>query len=71
MVDLTVNTAVPTSLTDVLLALRKASQTYLSGVVSVTDEELVSCDFLGDSCSAVVDAKASVELNSQVRLNRA
>jgi glyceraldehyde 3-phosphate dehydrogenase len=35
--------------------------------MNVVDEELVSCDFLGNPCSAVIDAPACVELNDKVR----
>lgn len=65
MVDLTINTSVPTSLPEVLKTLRHASETYLSGVLHVTEEEHVSCDLLGHSASAILDSKASVELNPQ------
>ncbi|EON67164.1 hypothetical protein W97_06417 [Coniosporium apollinis CBS 100218] len=65
LVDLTVNTDKPTSLPELLEAFRQASRTSLSGVLGVVDEELVSCDFLGNSCSAVIDALACVELNSK------
>jgi glyceraldehyde 3-phosphate dehydrogenase len=37
-------------------ALRKAAQGPLKGILAVTDEELVSSDFIGDPHSATVDA---------------
>jgi glyceraldehyde 3-phosphate dehydrogenase len=63
MVDLTVATAKKTSLTNILAAFRGAAEQELAGVLAVEDEELVSCDFLGHSSSAIVDAKASKSLN--------
>jgi len=68
MVDLTINTDTETSLDEILRALRHASETYLSGVLCVTDDEVVSCDLLGHNSSAIIDSKASVELNSKVCL---
>lgn len=44
------------------------STACLQGVLSVEDEELVSCDFLGHPCSTNVDAKASKELNNKARM---
>lgn len=70
MVDLTINTNVETTLPEILRALRHASETSLSGVLSVIDDEVVSCDLLGHSSSAIIDGKASVELNSKVCLSQ-
>lgn len=65
MVDLTVATNKATSLTEVLAEFEKASRSSLAGVLSVEQEELVSSDFLGHSSSAVIDAKASKQLNDR------
>ena len=65
MVDLTVATEKSTSLPEILEAFETASQGSFSGVIAVEKDELVSSDFLGNSCSAVIDAKASKELNDK------
>ncbi|OJI99640.1 hypothetical protein ASPVEDRAFT_60581 [Aspergillus versicolor CBS 583.65] len=65
MIDLTVSTAAPTSLAEILGAFRRAAKSELSGVLSVTDEELVSSDYSGNSHSAIVDAASCSELNPQ------
>ncbi|KAL4869930.1 hypothetical protein BDV12DRAFT_208216 [Aspergillus spectabilis] len=65
MIDLTVSTEAPTSLAEILAAFRRAAKSELAGVLSVTDEELVSSDYLGNSHSAIVDAAACSELNPQ------
>ena len=65
MVDLTVATSRATSLAEILSVCREAAKGDLAGVLSVEEEELVSCDFLGHSSSAVVDAKASKALNDR------
>ncbi len=40
-------------------AFRKAADGELKGILGYTEEELVSVDFVGNSCSAVVDAKST------------
>ena len=68
---LAIRVPVPTvSLTDITLllkksvtkeeinqALKEASETSLQGILAVTDEELVSSDFVGSSYSSIVDTK--------------
>lgn len=66
MVDLVVQTKTSTTLQGVLASFNQAAQGDLSGVLEVEDQELVSCDFLGRSCSAIIDAAASSQLNSNV-----
>lgn len=66
MVDLTVATDRPSSLDEIMDIFRKAASSSMSGVLQVSDQDLVSSDLLGTSFSAVVDSKASLELNSQV-----
>ena len=68
LVDLTLNLEKETSLAEIISTLEQASKSRLQGVLSVEHNELVSCDFQGNPCSAVIDAKACVELNSKVRL---
>ncbi|KAL2839328.1 hypothetical protein BJX68DRAFT_279438 [Aspergillus pseudodeflectus] len=63
MIDLTVSTETPTSLAEILAAFRRAAKAELTGVLSVSDEELVSSDYLGNPHSAIVDAAACSELN--------
>ncbi|KAF7536622.1 hypothetical protein G7054_g4368 [Neopestalotiopsis clavispora] len=65
MVDLTVATDRPSSLDDIMDIFRRAASSSMAGVLQVSDQDLVSSDLLGTSFSAVVDSKASLELNSQ------
>lgn len=64
MIDLVVQTKTATTLQDMLGTFRQASEGKLVGVLEVEDQELVSCDFLGRSCSAIIDSAASSELNA-------
>ncbi|CAL5866434.1 uncharacterized protein PFLUO_LOCUS642 [Penicillium psychrofluorescens] len=65
MIDLTICTAQPTSLSEILAAFRRAAKLDMAGVLKVTDEELVSSDYNGSSYSAIIDAPACAELNPQ------
>ena len=64
MIDLTVSTEKATSLAEITAAFRRASKSGLQGVLSVTDEELVSSDYNGDPHSAIVDVSASAIQNT-------
>ena len=63
VVDLTVKTVKETSLAEIKAAMKKASETYMKGILGYTEEEVVSSDFIHESLSSVFDAGASVELN--------
>jgi glyceraldehyde 3-phosphate dehydrogenase len=63
VVDLTFRTEKPTSLDEIKAALKKASETYLKGILGYTDEEVVSSDFIHEKLSSVFDAGSSIELN--------
>ncbi len=63
-VDLTVKTEKETSLAEIKAALKKASETYLKGILAYTEDEVVSTDFIHDAHSSIFDAGSSIELNS-------
>ena len=65
VVDLTFRTTKETSLKDINAALKKASETYLKGILGYSDEEVVSTDFIHDKQSSIYDAGSSIELNSR------
>jgi len=65
VVDLTFKTTKETSLKEISAALKKASETYLKGILGYTDEEVVSTDFIHDKQSSIFDAGSSIELNSK------
>jgi glyceraldehyde 3-phosphate dehydrogenase len=64
VVDLTVKTVKETSLAEISAALKKASETYLKGILAYTTDEVVSSDFIHDKSSSIYDAGSSIELNS-------
>jgi glyceraldehyde 3-phosphate dehydrogenase len=64
VVDLTFKTEKATSIKEINAALKKASETYLKGILGYTEEEVVSSDFIHEKISSVYDAGSSIELNS-------
>lgn len=65
VVDLTVKTTKETSYKDICAAMKKASETYMKGVLAYTADEVVSTDFIHDSHSSIFDAGSGIELNSK------
>jgi glyceraldehyde 3-phosphate dehydrogenase len=64
VVDLTFKTEKATSIKEINAALKRASETYLKGILGYTDEEVVSSDFIHDDRSSIYDSGSSLELNS-------
>ena len=62
VVDLTVNLAKPATYAEICEAIKKASEGELKGILSYTDEDVVSSDFLGDTRTSIFDAKAGIAL---------
>jgi len=62
VVDLTVNLERGASYEDVKAAMKAASQGELSGILGYTEDEVVSTDFLGETCTSVFDAGAGIAL---------
>jgi len=63
VVDLTFTSEKDTSIQEIDGALKKASETYLSGFLGVTNEELVSSDFIHDTRSSIYDSLATLQNN--------
>jgi len=66
VVDLTFKTARDTSLVEIKAALKKASETYLKGILEYTEDEVVSSDFIHCKSSSIFDAGSSIELNKNL-----
>jgi len=65
VVDLTVRTVKETSYAEIKAAMKKASETYLKGILGYTEDEVVSTDFIHDSHSSIFDAGSGIELNKK------
>ncbi len=64
VVDLTVKLAKETTYDEIMAVLKKASENEMKGILGFTEDDVVSQDFVGDSRTSVVDAKAGIGLNS-------
>ncbi len=65
VVDMTFKTVKETSYAEICAAMKKASETYLKGVLDYTTDEVVSSDFIHCTSSSIFDAGSGVELNSR------
>ena len=65
VVDLTVRTVKPTSYAEINAAMKKASETYLKGILGWTSDEVVSSDFIHCQLSSIFDGGSGIELNSR------
>jgi len=65
VVDLTVKTVKETSYDEIKAAMKKASETYLKGILAYTEDEVVSTDFIHDAHSSIFDAGSGMALNSR------
>ena len=63
VVDLTFRTTKDTSIEEIDAALKKAAGSYLKGILGVTDEEVVSTDFIHDDRSSIYDSLATLQNN--------
>nr|AAD02466.1 glycosomal glyceraldehyde-3-phosphate dehydrogenase [Herpetomonas samuelpessoai] len=63
VVDLTFTAAKDTSIKEIDEAFKRASKTYMKGILSYTDEELVSSDFYNNNNSSIYDSKATLQNN--------
>ncbi len=64
VVDLTVKLAKETSYEEIMKVLKNASETSMKGILGYTEDDVVSQDFVGETLTSVVDAKAGIGLNS-------
>jgi len=63
VVDLTFTAEKDTSIEEIDAKLKAASSSYMQGVLSFTDEELVSTDFIHNQHSSIYDSKATLQNN--------
>ena len=62
VVDLTVNLATPTSYDAICAAMKEASEGELKGIMSYTEDAVVSNDFIGNANTSIFDATAGIAL---------
>ena len=57
LTDMTINISSNTTIEEINSVFKTASETYLKGILSYTDEPIVSIDIIGDSHSCIFDSK--------------
>ena len=62
VVDLTVNLKTPATYQEICQAMKEASQGELTGILGYTEDNVVSNDFIGETCTSVFDAGAGIAL---------
>ena len=63
VVDLTFRSEKETSIKEIDALMKKASETYMKGVLGYCNEELVSSDFIHDNRSSIYDSLATTQNN--------
>jgi len=63
VVDLTFRATRDTSIEEIASLMKKASETYLKGILGYADEEIVSTDFIHDDRSSIFDSLATLQNN--------
>ena len=63
VVDLTVRLEKAAPYAVICAAMKKASEGAMKGVLAYTEDQVVSNDFLGESCTSIFDAGAGIGLN--------
>ena len=65
VVDLTVNLKTAASYAEICAAMKAASEGELAGVLGYTEDEVVSTDFNGETCTSIFDSKAGIALTDK------
>src|SRR6185436_15305768 len=63
VVDLTCRLEKAAKYEDIKAAVKAASEGPMKGIMGYTEDDVVSSDFIGESCTCVFDAKAGIALN--------
>ena len=63
VVDLTARLKTPATYEQICAKVKEASETYMKGIVSYIDDEVVSSDLLGDSHTCIFDETAGIILD--------
>ena len=63
VVDLTCRLEKAASYDEIKAVIKKASENEMKGVLAYTEDDVVSTDFIGESCTSIFDAGAGISLN--------
>lgn len=65
VIDLNLMLKNPTSYEEICAKVKEASEGAFKGIIDYVDDEVVSSDFIGDSCTTIFDAREGIELNDR------
>ena len=65
VIDLNVELETPTTYEDICAKIKEASETYMSGILGYTEDEVVSADFIGDPRTSIFDATQGTMLGDR------
>ncbi|WAJ69110.1 type I glyceraldehyde-3-phosphate dehydrogenase [Catenovulum adriaticum] len=65
VVDLTVNLENSATYEEICEAMKEASEGALKGILGYTEDDVVSNDFIGETCTSIFDAKAGIALTDK------
>ena len=63
VIDLNLMLKKSTSYEEICAKVKEASEGAFKGIIDYVDDEVVSTDFIGDSCTTIFDAREGIELN--------
>ncbi len=63
VVDLTCRLEKAAPYEDIKAAMKAASEGPMKGILAYTEDQVVSSDFIGESCTSIFDANAGISLN--------
>ena len=63
IVDLTARLKTETTYEEICAVMKEASETYMKGIIGYIDEDVISSDMKGETCTCVFDAKSGIQLN--------
>jgi len=63
VVDLTCRLEKPAKMEEIVAACKEAAAGPMKGIMDVTEDEVVSTDFIGDKHSSILDVRAGIQLN--------
>jgi len=63
VVDLTVTLAKPAKYEEIVAKMKEAAEGSMKGILGVTEDQVVSTDFLGDPRSSIFDSQAGIQLS--------
>jgi glyceraldehyde 3-phosphate dehydrogenase len=65
VVDLTCSLKKPATYDQIKAAMKAASEGSMKGILAYTEDQVVSQDFVGETCTSIFDAGAGISLNDK------